>query len=114
MFRYLVLLVLSPLHSLVLRLLRSDCDREILALRQQVLILRRQLGKRPQLSRGDGLALVLSCIGMKGRQLSDALLIVRPAKGRKEPLQPSAALCPTGLAVASVASWLLHADTRLT
>ena len=58
MFWHIVLVLLSPLHSVVLRLVRDDRDREILALRQQVLILRRQLGKRPQLSHGDRMALL--------------------------------------------------------
>jgi len=79
MFWYLVLLVLSPLHSLILRLLRNDRDREILALRQQVLILRRQLGQRPRLTRADRMALLLTCIQMSKQQLAEALLIVRPA-----------------------------------
>ncbi len=79
MFWYLLLLFVSPLCSLPLRLVKDDRNYEILALRQQLLILRRQLGKRPRLSRGDKLALLLSCLGMKRRQLVAALLIVRPA-----------------------------------
>ena len=79
MFWYLVLLLFSPIYSVVLRLLRDERDRELLALRQQVLVLRRQLGKRPQLSHGDRLALLLACTHMRKRQLAETLLIVRPA-----------------------------------
>ena len=79
MFWYLALLLLSPIYSLALRLIRDDRDREILALRQQVLILRRQLGKRPQFSHGDRLALLLTCTETKKQRIADALLIVRPA-----------------------------------
>ena len=49
MFWHAVLLLLGPLSSLVRHLLRDDRDREILALRQQVLIVQRRLGKRPRL-----------------------------------------------------------------
>ena len=76
MFWYLALLLLSPIYSVVLRLVRDDPDREILALRQQVLVLQRQLGKRPQLSHGDRLALLLSCVNMKKRQLAIVLGLV--------------------------------------
>ncbi len=43
MFWYLLLILLSPLSSLCLRLLHDDHDREILALRQQMLILQHLL-----------------------------------------------------------------------
>lgn len=59
---YLLLLLLSPLASLISRLLRDDRDRRILALRQQVLILQRQLGKRARLSRTEKLVLLLVCV----------------------------------------------------
>lgn len=45
MFWHIVLLILSPVAALIGRLIPNDRDREILALRQQVLILQRQLGK---------------------------------------------------------------------
>jgi len=61
------------------RLTADDRDREILALRQQVLILRRRLGKRPGLTRGEKLALLLTCLRMKKQQLLNVLLIVKPA-----------------------------------
>ena len=43
MFWHLLPILLSPLWTLYLRLLRNHRDREILALHQQVLILQRQL-----------------------------------------------------------------------
>jgi transposase InsO family protein len=69
----------SPLASLLSGLLRDDRDRQVLALRQQVLILQRQLGKRLQLSRGKRLAMLLICMRMKPRQWADRLMIVKPA-----------------------------------
>jgi putative transposase len=60
-------------------LLRDDRDRQVLALRQQVLILQRQLGKRPRLSRAEKLALLLACVRMKQTELLDCLMIVKPA-----------------------------------
>ena len=50
MFWHLLLILLSQLSTLYLHLLRDRRDREILALRQQVLILQRRLAKRPQLT----------------------------------------------------------------
>ena len=52
MFWHLVLLLLSPLVPLIGRLMPDDRDRETLALRQEALILQRQLGKRPQAACG--------------------------------------------------------------
>jgi len=43
---HLLLIFLSPLSMMVSRLIRDDRDRQILALRQQIIILQRQLGKR--------------------------------------------------------------------
>jgi putative transposase len=79
MFWYLLLVLTSPLRALITSLLREDRDREILALRQQVLILQRQLGKRARLSRMEKLALLVTCLGIKQRQLLQCLLIVKPA-----------------------------------
>jgi putative transposase len=79
MFWRLLLVLFSPLTFLLSVLLRDDRDRQILALRQQVLILQRQVGKRPRLSRAEKLALLLTCVRMKQRQLLDCLMIVKPA-----------------------------------
>ena len=79
MFWHLLLILLSPRATLCLGLLCDDRDREILALRQQVLILQRRLAKRPRLSRSERLALLLTFLGMKMRQLLVSLMIVKPA-----------------------------------
>jgi len=79
MFWHLLLLLLSPLSTLCLRLLRDDRDREILALRQQVLILQRRLAKHPQLLRIERLALLVTPLGMKKQRLLASLMIVKPA-----------------------------------
>jgi len=76
---HVVLLVLSPVAALISRLMPDHRDREILALRQQVLILQRQLGKRPRLVRGERLALLLTCLRMRKEQLLSSLLIVKPS-----------------------------------
>ena len=68
----------SPFAVLVGRLTVDDRDREILALRQQVLILQRELGKRPRLMRGKRLALLLTCLRMKKQQVLSSLLLVKP------------------------------------
>jgi hypothetical protein len=78
MFWHSLLVFVSPVYVLIGRLLRDDRDRQILALRQQVLILQRQLGKRATLRRPEKLALLLACAGMAKRQLVDALMIVKP------------------------------------
>jgi len=78
MFWHLLLILLSPLTTLCLRVLRDHRDREILALRQQVLILQRRLAKRPRLNRSERLALLLTFWGMKRRQLLASLMIVKP------------------------------------
>jgi putative transposase len=79
MFWHLLLVLFSPLASLMSGLLRDDRDRQILALRQQVLILQRQVGKRPRLSRVEKLAMRLTCVRMKQTELLDCLMIVKPA-----------------------------------
>ena len=71
MFWRTVLLLLSPLPGFLGRLTPDDRDREILALRQQVLILQRQLGRRPRLVRGERLALLLrTCCGFSYGEIS--------------------------------------------
>ena len=79
MFWHLLLTLLSPSSSLLCGLLRDDRDRQILALRHQVLILQRQLGKGARLSRTEKLILLLTGARMKQRQLLDCLMIVKPA-----------------------------------
>ena len=79
MFGHLLLVPFSPLASLMSGLLRDDLDRQMLAPRQQVITLRRQLGKRPRLSRAEKLALLLTCVRMKQTRLLDCLMIIRPA-----------------------------------
>ena len=51
MFWHVLLILCSPLAPLLSGLLRDDRDRQILALRQQLLILQRRVGKRARLSR---------------------------------------------------------------
>jgi len=65
MFRHTLLPLLSSRSALMSRSIVGGKDREILALRQQVLILHRQLGKRPRLVRAETLALRLTCLRMK-------------------------------------------------
>ena len=79
MFWHSLLILLSPCYVLVLRLLRDDRDRQILALRQQVLILQRQVGQRPSLNRIERLGLVLSGLALVRRKMADTIMIVRPA-----------------------------------
>jgi len=79
MFWHLLLILLSPLSAMVVRLLGVGRDRQALALRHQVLVLQRQLGKRPRLSRAEKLALLLTCVRMKQTQLLDCLMIIKPA-----------------------------------
>jgi len=83
MFWHLLLILCSPLASLISGLLRDDRDRQVLALRQQVLILRRQLGKRPRLSRAEKLALLLTCVRMKQTELLDCCKRSKSAAGRR-------------------------------
>ena len=78
MFYYLHLLLLAPIYSLVSSLLLRDQDREILLLRQQLLIVRRQLGRKPAYGRLEKLTLLLAALRLSKRRLASALLIVRP------------------------------------
>lgn len=79
MFWHLHLVLFAPLASLLSGLLGDDRDRRILALRQQVIILKRRLAKRPRLNRAEKLALLLACARMKQTQLLDCLMIVNIA-----------------------------------
>ena len=79
MFWHLLLVLFSPLASLLSGLPRDDRDRQVLALRQRVLILQRQLGKGPRQSQAEKLALLLVSVKMRRQQLLNALMIVEPA-----------------------------------
>jgi len=68
-----ILLLLSPVAALVTHLMPDHRDREILALRQQVLILQRQLAKRPRQVRTERLALLLKCVRMRKQRLLSSL-----------------------------------------
>ena len=74
-----ILLLLSPLAALIVRLMPNDLDREVLALRQHLRILRRQPSKHPRLARAEKPALLLTCLRMEKQQLLSCLLIVKPA-----------------------------------
>ena len=75
----------SPRAPLLSSLLRDDRDSQSLALRQQVLVLRRQLRKRCRLSRAERPAMLPACARMEQRQLLDIPIIAKPA--RKAPLR---------------------------
>jgi len=55
MFWHIVLLLLYPFTCPMRRPTADDRDREILALRQQLLILQRRVGRRPLLTRFEEL-----------------------------------------------------------
>jgi hypothetical protein len=78
MFYYLHLFLLAPIYSLVSSLLLRDQNREILLLRQQLLIMQRQVGRKPAYGRLEKLALLLATLRLSKRRLAAALLIVRP------------------------------------
>jgi transposase InsO family protein len=78
MLYYLYLLLLAPFYSLVSILLWRDQDREILLLRQQLLILSRKLSRKPAYGRLEKLALLLAGFRLSRRRLAKALLIVQP------------------------------------
>jgi len=60
MFWYVILVLFSPIYLVFGPVSRTEQARLVLALHQQVLILQRQLGKRPSLVPIERLALVLS------------------------------------------------------
>jgi hypothetical protein len=78
MFWHMMLMLFSPLCLLFGLVLRSDQARLVLALYNQVLVLQRQLGKRPSLVPIERLALVLSSLLLGKEKLREALLIVKP------------------------------------
>jgi putative transposase len=78
MFYYLHLFLLAPIYLLVSSLFLRDQEREILLLRQQLLILQRQLGRKPAYNRVEKLAWLLATLRLSKRGLAAALLIVRP------------------------------------
>jgi hypothetical protein len=59
---YYLHLLLAPIYSLVSSLLLRDQNREILLLRQQLLILRRQLSRKPAYGRLEKLSLLLGAL----------------------------------------------------
>jgi hypothetical protein len=78
MFWYVILVLFSPLYLIFGLVLRSEQARLVLALHQQVLILQRQLGKRPSLVPIERLSLVLSSLLLGKQKLTEALMIVKP------------------------------------
>jgi hypothetical protein len=78
MLYYLHLLPLAPIYLLVSSLLSRDQDREILLLRQQLLIMQRQLAWKPAYGRLEKLALLLAALRLSKRRLAAVLLIVQP------------------------------------
>ncbi len=78
MFYYFHLLLLGPIYSLVSSLLLRNQSREILLLRQQLLIVQRQLGRKRAYGHFEKLALLLAALHLSKRRLASALLIVRP------------------------------------
>ena len=59
-------------------LLLCDQDRELLILRQQLLILHRKLSRKPAYGRLEKVALLLTALRFSKRHLASALLIVQP------------------------------------
>jgi putative transposase len=78
MFWYVILMLLSPIYLVFGLVFRTEQARLVLALHQQVLILQRQLGKRPSLVPVERLALVLSGLLLARKRLGEALMIVKP------------------------------------
>lgn len=69
------LLLLAPLYSPLSILRLRDQEREILLLRQQLLILRRKLNRKPDYVRLEKLALLLAALRLSKRRLGQALCI---------------------------------------
>lgn len=79
MFLHLRLVLFAPLAPLLSGPLGDGRDRQILALRQQVIVLKRRLAKRPGLSRAEKLALLLACARRKPTQFPGFPMIVNIA-----------------------------------
>jgi hypothetical protein len=78
MFWYVILLLLSPLYLLFGLVFRGEEAGLVLALHHQVLIPRRQVGKRPSPVLSERLALVLSSLLLGKEKLRETLLVVTP------------------------------------
>jgi transposase InsO family protein len=78
MFWHVMLMLFSPLYLMFGLVFRSEQARLVLALHHQVLVLHRQLGKRPSLVPVERLALVLSSLLLGREKLRGVLLIVKP------------------------------------
>jgi hypothetical protein len=76
MFWYVMLMLFSPLYLVFALLFRDDRARLVLALYEQVLILQRQLAKRPSLAKGERLALSSPLVAKQ--RFTEALMIVKP------------------------------------
>jgi hypothetical protein len=72
-----MLLLFSPLYLMFGLVLRSGQARVVLALYHQVLILQRQLGKRPSLVPIERFALVLCSLLLGKEKLRETLLVVK-------------------------------------
>ena len=69
MFWYVMLMLFSPLYLVFGLVFRGEQARLVLALHHQILVLQRQLGKRPSLAPSERLG---------KEKLTEALLIVQP------------------------------------
>jgi transposase InsO family protein len=78
MFWHLILVLFSPVYLMFALAFRDDRARLVVALYQQVLVLQRQLGKRPSLMKSERVALVLSGLLLGKKKLAQALMIVKP------------------------------------
>jgi putative transposase len=78
MFWYVILLLVSPLYLLFGLVFRGEEAGLVLALHHQVLIPRRQVGKRPSPVPSERPALVLSSLLLGKEKLRETLLVVPP------------------------------------
>ena len=75
---HLILVLFSPVYLMLALLFRDDRARLVVALVQQVLVLQRELGRRPSLVKAERLALVLSGLLLGKKKLAKTLMIVKP------------------------------------